>query len=160
LISAFLAYGKGRWIGVVLLVSLILAYGAALVSLGQYLSIRARRPGWALPLSTAIYVLAIVVPIPMALMLWGPAEYPGPGLASASPFWGTGFFSAVISDRAGQPSLHWPRMAAWSFAWVVVYSAAAALMYRSALASFDRCLGRIPEEGCGDRYPRSDLVVR
>jgi hypothetical protein len=43
----------------------------------------------------------------------------------------------------------------WGFIWVAAYIGAAVFLYRVTLATFDGCLGRIPDDGA---RPRSRLL--
>jgi hypothetical protein len=92
----------------------------------------------------AVYVLVTVGSVPMAMLLFRNSNSFGPGLAAASPFWGTGYFSAMIGGTAG-PQQFWPSTVAWSFIWLVVYTAVAAGLWAATRVTFDRCLGRVSE---------------
>jgi ABC-type transport system involved in multi-copper enzyme maturation permease subunit len=158
-VSAILARHTGHWVGPLLIVGLILAYGAALTSLGLAVATWVSRVGRALAVCVTAYVLVTVGSIPMAMLL--ARDSIGPGLAAASPFWGTGYFSAMIGGTAG-PSERWYGAVAWSFVWIVVYSGIALSLWAVTLKTFDRCLGRITMEVSAESTewkPRKELVV-
>ena len=61
--------------------------------------------------------------------------------------------SAFVTMAASSGPLHLPGdptvevVFLWGVVWLVLHSVAAALLFRATLATFDRCLGRIPEVG-------------
>ncbi|MBX6314209.1 MAG: ABC transporter permease [Isosphaeraceae bacterium] len=142
LVATALAYQSRRWIGPPLVVALILAYGAALTSLGLALATWIRRLGRAVTACVAIDVLVTIGAIVLAFLIFRQNKY-GQGLAMASPFWGIGFFSDVI--MGGEPAGRWPYYVAWAIVWIAVYTGAAIGLWFATLRTFDRCLGRMPE---------------
>ena len=59
--SLFLAYDRGYWVGFGLLLALVLAYGAAITSLGLAAATWVRRLGRAVALCVTSYVLFVVI---------------------------------------------------------------------------------------------------
>ncbi len=109
---------------------LVLAYGAAVTSLGLALATWVPRLGRALTLSVAAYVLVTAGWFFLVLATMDAPEGRGP--AAASPFYGVMF------------PLLWPEDSIeWSLTWAVVYAAVAAILLLVTLQTFDRCLGRI-----------------
>jgi hypothetical protein len=144
LVATAVAIESGRWIGPPLIVGLVLAYGAAVTSLGLALATWISRVGRVVALSVGTFVAVTIGAIPVALILFeGPGSF-APGVAMASPFWGIGFFSAVISSDVG-PQRLWPEMAFAALFWIVAYTAAAGVLLVATLLTFDRCLGRVSD---------------
>ena len=140
-----------RWLGAILVVCLMLAYGAALTSLGLALATWVSRLGRAVTLTVAAYVLvAVGVPtIVITLIPNGPGYHAGPGLAAASPFFGIGYLTDLMSEQQTAPG--WLNQVVWSGWWVLFYASFAALLLTMILLNFDRCLGRVAGRPGGRR---------
>lgn len=118
---------------------MILAYGAAVTSLGIALATWVRRIDRALILSGTASVLITVGWIPLVFLLSGDKEL-GIGLATASPLFGV---VQITSDLAAASPADWLRHERWALAWIVVFALVALSLLMANLATFDRCLGRI-----------------
>jgi hypothetical protein len=140
---ALLGMRDDRWIGLPLVVALMLAYGAAITSMGLALATWIPQIGRVLALCVGAVVFVTIGMIFVAILLFG-NDISGAGFAMVSPFMGIGFFTAVIHGDGG-PNNFWPEAAAWVFIWIVVYSAVAGFLLYATLATFDRCLGRISD---------------
>jgi ABC-type transport system involved in multi-copper enzyme maturation permease subunit len=151
LVAAALATRSGRWLGPPLIVALVLAYGAALTSLGLALATWIRQVGRVLALCVAAVVGMTIGTIPVVMVLFnrpGPDEL-APCIAMVSPFFGVGYFSAVIQQNS-RPEQYLLALA-WAVIWTAAYTTAAGIFLGATLASFDRCLGRISEPSA---FPR------
>jgi ABC-type transport system involved in multi-copper enzyme maturation permease subunit len=138
LLTGVLALESGRWLAPPLVVGLVLAYGAALTSLGLALAVWVPRLGRAVALSVSAYVLlAVAWPI-LVFTLAG--RYDPEGLAVASPFWGIGYASVWAGEEPGRQVDFIPW---WAVLWIVLYLLAAGVLYLTGLYTFDRCLGRV-----------------
>ena len=133
----------GRWAGPFLIVGLILAYGAALASLGLALATWIGRVGRTLALSVAAHVLATVGWFYLALTLFDNNGLFRP-MAEASPFFGVGMLTAAIEMNM-QPDRDWNRFTSWALIWILFYAAVALILLLATLATFDRCLGRVAQ---------------
>jgi ABC-type transport system involved in multi-copper enzyme maturation permease subunit len=142
LIAGSLAFRSDRWIGPPLILMLMLAYGAAITSLGLALATWIRQVGRVIALSVAAVVAVTVGSLPVIMVLFPHGDF-GACVAMVSPFFGIGFFSAVIAGPPGPNE--WPDVAFWAFFWIICYSIAASVLLAATLKSFDRCLGRMPE---------------
>jgi ABC-type transport system involved in multi-copper enzyme maturation permease subunit len=141
-VAVALASQTGNWIGPFLVVLEILAYGAALTSLGLALATWVRQPGRATAIGVTVYTLVTIGVVVLAMLLFRHENTRSLGFAMGSPFFGVGFFSATIGGTAG-PSADFPAYAGWAVLWTVFYTGVAAGLYFCVLQSFDRCLGRI-----------------
>jgi ABC-type transport system involved in multi-copper enzyme maturation permease subunit len=143
LLAAALASRTGFALGPALIGGLVLAYGAAITSLGLALATWLPRLDRAIGLTAGLYVVVTIAAVPAGMILLGdgPGES-GPGLASASPFWGVGFSSAVFGG-AVEPGPGIGQQAAWLVLWIAAYGLVALGLLLATLSTFDRCLGRI-----------------
>jgi ABC-type transport system involved in multi-copper enzyme maturation permease subunit len=139
-----------HWLAVPLTVGLILAYGAALTSVGLVLATWVSRLDRAVSLTVSVFVfMTLVWPIAISMLL-PEEEVHGLGLACGSPFMGIGFTGAAMASmdrRMSGPTDRWPPQIAWVCFWILAYSSAAALLLMLELSRFNRKLGRTPEEG-------------
>jgi ABC-type transport system involved in multi-copper enzyme maturation permease subunit len=129
------------WPFPILLVALVLAQGAVLTSLGLALATWTRRTGRALAATVAVYVAVTVGWV----MLFMPLQYQhSEGLSLLSPFWGAGVLTVLLEqspvDRVGLLEVM-----QWAVVWIALCAATAVLLLWAILATFDRCLGRMPE---------------
>jgi ABC-type transport system involved in multi-copper enzyme maturation permease subunit len=140
LLCLALALHEGRALELFILVPLILAYGAALTSLGLALATWVPRLGRAVAYSVIGYVL-VTVAWPFAVVaLFSHDDVFGPGLASGSPFFGAAFLTIRLQRRFGRDM---EVIAPWGVFWTVAYLVIAAALYVATLLTFDRCLGRV-----------------
>jgi ABC-type multidrug transport system permease subunit len=145
LISASLATHTRFVIGPFLIGGLVVAYGAAITSLGLALATWTTRIGRAIGLTSGLYVIVTIASVPVGLAFFGngPGRI-GPGVASASPSWGVGFNSALFGGASGAGQ-KMETQAAWIAAWIVVYGVVAVGLLLATMKTFNRCLGRIDE---------------
>jgi ABC-type transport system involved in multi-copper enzyme maturation permease subunit len=131
---------SGRYAGVALITGLVIAYGAALASLGLALATWVPRTGRAVTLCVAAHVLVTMGWFFLIVILTpGAPGYRGPGLASASPFIAVSFTTMVMQQK--NPT-EWSQCMGWMEFWVVVDLLVAVVLLAATLATFDRCLGR------------------
>ena len=142
LIAAAMATHTGFALGPALIGGLVVAYGAAITSLGLALATWLPRMGRAIGLTAGLYVVVLIGAVPVGMILFGKGPSgAGPGFASASPFWGVGFSSAMFGGNAG-PGHEIGRHAAWLVFWIVAYGLVAFGLLLATLKTFNRCLGR------------------
>jgi ABC-type transport system involved in multi-copper enzyme maturation permease subunit len=138
LVAAAVTFSSAQWWGIPLVMGLVLAYGAALTSLGLALATWISHPSRAQILSVILFVLMTIVPFLPLLLVRHVREMEN--LALASPFFGVGTLMFRLNDpfinRRGDETL------AWSCVWLIVYLGAAIVLFVLTLSSFDRCLGR------------------
>jgi ABC-type transport system involved in multi-copper enzyme maturation permease subunit len=153
----------GGGLGLVLMIGLILAYAAAITSLGLALATWIPRLGRVITFSVMAYVLvALGWPLVLEVLPALPAFRTSPfqarpnwhGLILASPFYGiyatTEWASrwsygsdSFFSRGFGRPLVE--NDPTWPLIWIGVYSAIALILAFATLRTFDRCLGRVPE---------------
>ena len=142
MVAVAMTHSTGRWFGPPLVVGIILAYGAAVTSLGLAIATWVGRLSMALALCVGAVVGVTIGAIPVAIILFRGANDLAPCAAMASPFFGVGFLSAVI----GQPGTDAYKSAVGSaMFWSVFYATVAGGLLTATLLSFDRCLGRVPD---------------
>jgi ABC-type transport system involved in multi-copper enzyme maturation permease subunit len=139
-----LSLSTGRWWGVAVLAALILAYGAAITSLGLALATWSARMGRAVGLTVGLYVVLSVGWVPLSVLVFG--EGPGSngdGVAAGSPLMGVTVYSELLGDLA--PQDEWLSQSLWTGFWTIAHSGVALALLLATLATFNRCLGRIDE---------------
>jgi ABC-type Na+ efflux pump permease subunit len=143
LATAAIARHHGHWPGVVLIVALVVAYGAFLTSLGLAVATWVPRLGRAVGLSVASHVGITVGWVVFIAMCTPKAPgLLGPGLASFSPFMGVLLPSIVMQfSRPGEYS----EALRWIALWTAIDAALAAALLTAVLVTFNRCLGRDTE---------------
>ena len=142
MVAVALASQTGRWLGPLLVVGVILAYGAAVTSLGLALATWVNRLSLALALCVGAVVGVTIGAIPVAMILFeGPGNL-APCAAMASPFFGVGYFSSTIGP---DPLNHYQSTFVSAIFWSVFYATAAGALLAATLRTFDGCLGRLPE---------------
>ncbi len=148
-------------IGLVLMIGLLLAYSAAITSLGLALATWIPRLGRVITGSVLTYVL-VALGWPLALQVlpdlpgFQPISYQMQptcdGLTLASPYYGTYAtteWAARWSHGSDFAFGFRPTLAhydpSWPLIWIAVYSAIAWILALATVRSFDRCMGRVPE---------------
>jgi ABC-type transport system involved in multi-copper enzyme maturation permease subunit len=134
------------WLCVPLVVVLVLAYGAAVTSIGLACATWIRRQGRAIAASVVVYVLATVGWCALLQAVGGHSDEKEQ-LMIASPFFGPGELAYESGSTLRRTADGLPNCFAADMAWIGGYFVAAALLYFAVFATFDRCLGRVPERG-------------
>src|SRR6185312_6089521 len=137
LIAAAMATHTRFALGPVLIGSLVIAYGAAITSLGLALATWIPRMGRAIGLTAGLYVIVTIAAVPVGMIFFsnGP-DGAAFGIASASPFWGVGYSSAMFGGNAG-PGHEIRRHAAWLVLWIVAYGLIAFGLLLATLKTFN-----------------------
>jgi ABC-type transport system involved in multi-copper enzyme maturation permease subunit len=149
--------------GLVLMIGLILAYAAAITSLGLAAATWIPRLGRVISVSVLAYALiAFGWPLVLVIVLNLPAVRAIPfaeppnwdGLFLASPLFGIYETTKWASQFHFSPPpvfIGWPAPPlthadpSWPLLWIGVYSAIAIILALATLLTFDRCLGRVRE---------------
>jgi ABC-type transport system involved in multi-copper enzyme maturation permease subunit len=145
--AAAVAWHHGHWSGMVLIFALVVAYGAALTSLGLALATWVPRLSRAVGLCVSIHVgVTVGWPVFALLLTRNTPGVTGPGLASFSPFVGV-LLPTVAMHQA--PLSGWNETVGWLCFWTLVDLAISAVLLKAVFMTFDRCLGRV-----NDRRPQ------
>jgi ABC-type transport system involved in multi-copper enzyme maturation permease subunit len=118
------------------LTALLLAYGAAVTSLGLALATWVKRFGVAVGLSVSIYVLVTGGAV-MAVLAGGLDDHK---FGFASPWFGAGELTYEIGARFGRLD-----HLGWKVAWGVLYAIVAVILAVATRRTFDRCMGRVTD---------------
>jgi ABC-type transport system involved in multi-copper enzyme maturation permease subunit len=161
--TVFLAYDQGYWRFYIALLLSVLAYGAAITSLGLAVATWVRRLGRAIALCVSINViLAIGWPILVLLLVGHGPDIIAMLMMMADPPFGVLFGTMPVSSSMYSPSASPTRgeMFIWMIIWILVHAGVAAYLFRATLGTFDGCLGRIPDAGARPGRPpgRSSLT--
>jgi ABC-type transport system involved in multi-copper enzyme maturation permease subunit len=143
-VATALASHTGHYWGVALMAALIVAYGAAITSLGLALATWIPRLGRATALTVGLYTLMSLGWVPLALLVFG--ERPGdngPGVAAGSPPAGVGIFSTMLAGDGTKDEF--VSQTLWTAFWTITYAGVALALLLATLATFNRCLGRIDD---------------
>jgi len=139
LVTACHAVPNKQGFAVLLVIGLVLAYGAAIISAGLALAIWVRRPHRAVGLSVGAYMLITVGGFVVGILSfrWFPRAT---GMAVASPWFGVGNLTGVAAQQTISPQRG--DVYTWCVFWIVIYTATAMVLLLTTLATFDRSLGR------------------
>ncbi len=166
---------SGNWMGAIWMILLILAYASAIVSLGLALGTWVQHPGRAVVVGVFAYAVITVgwpLLITTAVNLFGVVGWLSDRdhrLLLGSPFYGvwettehTGRFSeSSYGYYSGGWRYTWLQTdPSWPLAWIVLYLAAAALLFAMILLTFDRCLGRATRIRRGPSDPSENGTAR
>jgi ABC-type transport system involved in multi-copper enzyme maturation permease subunit len=145
LAAAAVAWHHGHWSRVALVTGLVVAYGAALTSLGLALATWVPRLGRAVGLCVAAHVgVTVGWPVFAMLLTRNAPGITGPGLASFSPFLGVLLLTVGMPLGRPSPSV-WNEVVGWAAFWILAEVTLAALLLKTVLVTFNRCLGRMDE---------------
>ena len=148
-LATALSFHTGRFWGVPLLAALILAYSAAITSLGLALATWAPRMGRATALTVGLYVCMSIGWIPLSFIVFGegPGDI-GDGVAAGSPLTGVSIYSGMLANET--PYHEFVSQSLWTVFWTIAYGGVALSLLLATLATFNRCLGRIDEPSIFD----------
>ncbi len=164
LTNFLLAWESGRWIAYLHFLGLMLAYSAAIVSLGLALATWQSRLGRAVALCVATYVLfsfgwpALFIATNSGRSMDDHVMLP---LLMGTPFYGT--LLGTLGVTGGLRNMSGNDIDIWvgCCLWVLIHGGAAAVLYWATIATFDHCLGRMPEwdEPVYPRYPNPRIAA-
>jgi ABC-type Na+ efflux pump permease subunit len=163
ILGGILVTESGRWIGYFLLLGLIMTNSAVITSLGLVMATWVSRLGRAVALCVSAYIVFSIGWLLLVFLL----AIPGPSnehflipMVMGSPFYGTIFATMAV----GPGDLHFPggvyTAGVGALIWIVIDGAVALLLFLTALATFDRCLGRVSEvAGRSKPFPRKTVAA-
>ena len=157
--GGLLLVNQGRVTAYLLLMGLTLAYAAGIASLGLAIATWVSRLGRAVTICICVNVV-FAIGWPILVMLCSSHDLLGMGLLMGSPLCGTPFATLLVAS--GDPFDDPSDRGVWlgAFFWLLVHGGAALALFAATVASFDSCLGRMPESGQpgdprGERKPPS-----
>ena len=137
-----LSLQTGHVWGTALMVALILAYGAAITSLGLALATWIPQMGRAAAMTIGLYAVVSIGWIPISMLIFGEGSgKDGMGAAAGSPIMGVGAYSSILAGE--MPEREFIGQTLWTLFWTIAYSGFALALFLATLATFNRCLGRI-----------------
>ncbi len=151
----------GRVTGYLVLMGLTLSYAAAIASLGLAIATWVSRMGRAVTICVSVYVVTAIV-WPILVMIGSKHDNLGLSLLMGSPLCGTPFATNMVASGQHVPDSD--DLGIWwgAFFWMLIHGGAAVALFAMTVASFDHCLGRMPESAQpgdprGQRKPPSVL---
>jgi ABC-type transport system involved in multi-copper enzyme maturation permease subunit len=142
------------WVFAALMVGLFLACGLFLTSLGLALATLIPRVGRAIAYAVGLYaVQCLGWPFIALGLLSSPNGREPIGAALLSPIFAGGVLTQFIQFPYQMNDQAWD-LFEWGLIWLSALTAAAVVLYLLALATFDRCMSRIPERGMRPRRPK------
>ncbi len=147
--ALFVVLDHGYWGNYLVLLGLVLGYGAVITSLGLALATWVSRLGRAIALCVTAYIgFVIGMPLMLMLCLGDRMDAFTTALVLGDPPYGAAFLTLAASASGGSQIVN--ELTPWDYfrcgvTWIFVCIGVAASLFRITLATFDRCLGRIPD---------------
>jgi ABC-type transport system involved in multi-copper enzyme maturation permease subunit len=159
LVAFAMSLHTGRYLGVAVLAALILAYGAAITSLGLALATWVSRIGRVVGTTLGLYTIMCIAWIPLAFMIFGKAPRSTIlGAVAGSPLWGVAIYTARLGGDGS--AYEFATQTVWTIFWILAYGGVAVALLLATLGTFDRCLGRVSmtasERGMARRFSRKN----
>ncbi len=143
-----LAMVSENWLAPLLMLGLILAYAAAITSLGMALATWVPRLGRAVAWSVTIYAIAVIGPVAVVISLANRSLLSSPNarvILAASPYFGV----LETTELAGRLTFQSGHDLRFLSVYIPLYIGALAVfslvLMRATLATFDRRMGRVAE---------------
>ena len=144
-LAGILLWDGGSWLAYSLLMGLILSYSVAIASLGLALATWVSRLGRAVAICVSI-VVGFSVGWMFLIMSCFRRGYLGISLIMGSPLAGTAMATSIIAaDPNNVASRDWQYGITGAILWIFIHTSAAAVLFGATLATFDFCIGRMPE---------------
>ena len=127
-----------------LIAALILAYGAAITSLGLALATWMPQTGRAVGTTVGLYTIMCIAWVPLSFIIFGdgPGDE-GNGVAAGSPLMGVGIYSSLLAGDGPHHELIGQTI--WTIFWALAYGGVALALLLATLGTFNRCLGRVDD---------------
>ena len=146
--ALLLAHESGRWIQYGLFMALLATYSAAIVSIGLAMATWQSRLGRAVAGCIAAYIAislvwpALVISVAIGSNTNDRVILP---LVCGTPLYGTLFATLGLSGPHHMPGSAVDIWIGVSF-WILIYAGLAVGLFAATVATFDYCLGRLPED--------------
>jgi len=144
LMAGLLVVNGGRWIGYLLLMGLILAYAAGVASLGLAIATWVRRPGRATAICVSVCVVFTIGWLVLSFV-WFRDDSFSNAAAMGSPLFGTPLATQIAAARPNYGHSAAREIWVGALSWILIHTGVAAALFAVTVATFDRCLGRVPE---------------
>lgn len=143
-----LAMVSENWLAPLLMLGLIVAYAAAITSLGMALATWVPRLGRAVAWSVTLYALAAIGPVAVAISLTFQALVSSPTaevFLPASPYFGVLATTEMAGRMPFQPGRDLRFLSVYIPFWIGALAVFSLVLMRATLATFDRRMGRVAE---------------
>ena len=144
IVAGLLAAESGRCFSYLLLLGLILAYGAVITSLGLALATWVSRLGRAVALCVSAYVVFSIGWL-LLVAFFLTTDQAGLPFIMGSPPYGALLATAVVSTETVPFGESGSAIRLGALVWTILDASIALLLFMATLATFDHCLGRIAE---------------
>ena len=164
LIAAALATHTGFALGPVLIGGLVVAYGAAITSLGLALATWLPRMGRAIGLTAGLYVIVLIGAVPAGMTpLRRRPQRCRPRHRRGQPVLGRRLLQRRVRRHGRAGAARSSKQAAWLVFWIVAYGLVAFGLLLATLKTFNRCLGRLDDSSYREKpvpRPARKLAAR
>jgi ABC-type transport system involved in multi-copper enzyme maturation permease subunit len=146
LLAGLLVANGGSWFDYMLLLGLTLAYGAEITSLGLASATWFSRLGQAIAFCVSAYVVFSIGWV-LLIVFTGRADRSMVAPLMGSPLAGTPITTVAVAEagRNTSDNAH-SAIVIGAILWTAISSAVAGVLFVATLATFDHCLGRMPEK--------------
>jgi ABC-type transport system involved in multi-copper enzyme maturation permease subunit len=145
--SGLLVMQSANWFSYILLLALIMAYGAVITSVGLAVATWVSRLGRAVALCVSLYVTFSIGWLIFVVVFFS-RDSAIASLILGSPPYGTVVATfAVMPEGHLMPAAEAGHIVLAEVVWITVGFLASALLFMLTVATFDHCLGRISESG-------------
>lgn len=144
IIVGSLSWRSGHLAPIFLMPGYVLTIGATLTSLGLALAVWLERPGRAVAVTLALFVLVTVGWVILMAALIN--DNLGAGLACASPFMAAAIIGSMCLGGVGPGSNDRAMLTTCLVFWTIGYAVIAWILFEVSTRTFDRCLGRMEDD--------------
>jgi ABC-type transport system involved in multi-copper enzyme maturation permease subunit len=136
----------GHWLGYLVMLGLISGYLAGISSLGLAIATWVRRVGQAVTIcisATFLFAIGWVILVVVSVT----RDPLGMGLVMGSPLYGAPLATLLVASGENLAGVEHRGAMLGALCWTLMYAGAALGLFACAVATFDACLGRMPESG-------------
>ena len=158
MLAGLLVIQGGNWFAYFLLLALVVAYSAAIASLGLAMATWVSRLGRAVAICVTVCVVFSVGWMFLIMALFRPDRM-GIPLIMGSPLYGMAAATSLVAGGSN-PVVggHWRAAAGGAVMWTLIHLSTAAMLFLVTLATFENCLGRVAAYSRSDRRPKAKKV--
>lgn len=126
---------------ILLIPAMLLAYGMFITGVGLAIATWVQRFARAVSLAVGVYVALLFSPFVAIFVLRQQNNQQSVWMVLGCPFYGIGFLTAALEDH----DFNEVDLLVWCPLWILFFGLSALVLYALTLATFNRCLGRLPE---------------